>query len=69
MIVMPDHFHCIIENTGNRVDVKTQLGGETHMRDDTQLRDDLRVVPQFWRTQPHIGRTHRFAPVYRYPMV
>lgn len=52
MIVMPNHFHCIIENIGTAVGA---VGA------------DLRVCPDIADgdisgEQPHFGRTRRFAP-------
>lgn len=49
MVVMPNHFHCIIEITNEPVD-STALNDGSALRADTRVRPDIPTVVQWFKT-------------------
>ncbi|MBP8249067.1 MAG: transposase [Chitinophagales bacterium] len=49
MVVMPNHFHCIIEITNESVDA-TALNDASALRADTRVRPDIPTVVQWFKT-------------------
>lgn len=68
MIVMPNHFHCIVENIGivpvSDVNAKLSLG-EQLILDESSILDELSLGEHVGSLgeRRFIGRTRRFAPI------